>query len=323
MNDPTMEGQSAANIADEASASLLRAGALAAPTGPILRQLLTGERDGLFSDAIIARTSAMISHLAHQMAFAVVEAAEEAEPLGAAAAEAEILADALAEQLRDVSDVLGHVHALCVESTLADMLHERAAIDPALPPLLKDLLTNQDAEIAAAAMHVLAAQARFLHHSRRMELPLGELPGELFALCLSLIGGLGTIDPGQREAVRSMLAANYDEGGARTSQIARLAMLAHDDSTQKPSLPNSGLAIFASWLALDVGKPRDDTILAIGQRDLSRLVLMMRAADLSEAAMQGVVAILAPHGTLDPALASLAPEEARQLLSGYHGAANT
>lgn len=287
------------------------------PIGPVLRQLLAGERDGLFSNAIIARTSAMIGHLARQLALALAQALQEPEPV----AFAEVQADDLAGTLGEHGDLLGHVHALAVEGVLADLLYERAALDPALSPFLKGLLASPDGEISAAAMHVLAAQARFLHFSRRMELPLGELPGELFHHALSALSAMATFDDGARDAARTMLTMQYDEASTRTSQLARLLMLTTNDAAETVSLADSGLAIFASWLAQNSGKPRDDAILAIGQRDCSGLVLMMRAAALPVAAMHQAIASLDPYGQLDEALASLAPDEARQLLGRQHGGA--
>lgn len=292
------------------------------PIGPVLRQLLAGERDGLFSNAIIARTSAMIGHLARQLGLALAQALQEPEPT----AFAQVQADDLAGMLGEHGDLLGHVHALAVEGVLADLLYERAALDPALSPILKGLLASQDGEISAAAMHVLAAQARFLHFSRRMELPLGELPGELFHHALSALSAMTTFDDGARAAARTMLAMQYDEASTRTSQLARLLMLTTNDAAETVSLADfsladSGLAIFASWLAQNSGKPRGDAILAIGQRDCSGLVLMMRAADMPVAAMHQTIASLDPHGQLDEALASLAPDEARQLLGRHHGGA--
>jgi hypothetical protein len=56
-----------------------------------------------------------------------------------------------------------------------------------LSPLVQELVAAKEGDMAALAMTVLAAQARFMQHHRRMELPLGELPGDLFHKALVLL----------------------------------------------------------------------------------------------------------------------------------------
>ena len=66
-------------------------------------------------------------------------------------------------------------------------------------------------------MSTLAAQSRFVHGQRRMELPLGELPAELFH---RLIGTVQT--EAQDAAALRRLQAGYDEATGRLGLLARL-----------------------------------------------------------------------------------------------------
>ena len=68
-----------------------------------------------------------------------------------------------------------------------ERLQARSGIDPVLTPLVQDLVASKDGSVASLAMAVLASQARFQQHYRRMELPLRELPGDLFHQALVLL----------------------------------------------------------------------------------------------------------------------------------------
>ena len=69
-------------------------------------------------------------------------------------------------------------------------------IDPVLTGLVQELIASQDSGVSALAMQALAAQSRFVQSQRRMELPLGELPGDLFHKALLLMQHLLDDDAG-------------------------------------------------------------------------------------------------------------------------------
>ena len=153
-----------------------RGDAMLATSRPILRHLLVNDDHALFSDEMIARIRGMMNHVARQLLFAQAAAGGTLDRAGYA----DDRQDALAQALFEDTDFLAHAHALTLEAQLAERLQRRSGIDAVLSPLVQELAAAREMDMAALAMAVLAAEARFLQHHRRMELPLGELPGDLF-----------------------------------------------------------------------------------------------------------------------------------------------
>lgn len=296
MNEQGSSTHSATEVEDTPRAQHARASGDAHATTEVLRQLISRERDNLFSEAILARTTAMLADLGQQLVHAYAESAEIDDRSAFAAAHG----DALGHALGDSSALLNHCHALAVESVLADTLHRRAAIDPALPPLLKDLLGGED-EIAGAAMHVLAAQSRFLHSARRMELPLGELEPELFHEAIAALLELPIVYDEEGKAAKDRLAESYDDSARRLSQIARLHLLLQDQQREPFSLEEAGLALFAYGLATRTGRSRERIVLALAESDPAQLSDLLRAANWPLAQAQQALAILHPQGVPLPA----------------------
>ena len=186
---------------------------------PILRHLLVNEDQALFSDEVVARVRGMLTDVARQLLHAQAEAARIADrPAFFEENQAE-LADALFED----PALLGHVHALTLEAKLALQLQQRCAIDAVLSSLLQELVAAKDEILAGSAMAVLAAQARFIHRHRRMLLPVGELPGELFHRALLVLratvgGSADTV------AAEQVLRETFDESTGRIGLISHLVM---------------------------------------------------------------------------------------------------
>ena len=312
MNEQSSDQPPVSGAGGLSRAEAARDGAMMVPTAQILRQLLAKERDGLFSDAIVARCGAMIGSLARQLLQALARETGQSDIAGFVEPRAEALGQALSAQ----GDLLEHCHAAAVEAMLADKLYESAGIDPVTGPLLKSLLAAEDADIAGAAMHVLAAQARFMHTSRRMELSLHELPGEVFHRALGTFAAHFSADGDGAVAVTTKLGSHYDEGAGRVPQLARLIMVLSDDKGATARLADAGLAIFATALGTEAGQGREQAILALGESDPWRLAVMMRAADMAPAAMAETLAILHPTAELDQQLAQLEPLVAASLLGG-------
>ncbi|MFN5779780.1 MAG: hypothetical protein ACK44O_09970, partial [Novosphingobium sp.] len=86
--------------------------------------------------------------------------------------------------------LLNHIHAQALEFQLGERLQARIALDPVLSPLLQALIASPDSTTAASAMALLAAQARYVQAQRRMQLPVGELPADLFHAILQTVRGL-------------------------------------------------------------------------------------------------------------------------------------
>lgn len=292
MNEPPTEPQ-----AHDAAQSLpwVPGDPALAAAAPVLRHLLVNDDRSLFSDEIVSRVRSMIAHVAAQLLFAQAEAAGVAD----SAAHIDTHQDELAAALCADDALLLHVHARAVEGRVTEQLQRRSGIDPVLTPLVHDFVASEDAETASRAMSLLAAQTRFMQHYRRMELPLRELPGELFHTALLVFRSYGEADENSDE-VEHRLRQGYDEATGRLALLTRLAMAAEGVAVLK--LDHAGVALFVSALAQAVDQPRDLTVLALTEGELPRLVARLRAAGLSPEELQVQLLHLHPDGEfLQPA----------------------
>ena len=287
---------------------LVRGDATVAGAGPVLRHLLAHDDHALFGDETIARVRGMIAHLAAQLLFARGEAAG-ADDLADYVTERQ---DDLAQALCEDAAILAHAHALTIEAQLAELLQSRSGIDAVLPPLVQERAAAGDANLAALAMAVLAAQARFMQQHRRMELPLGELPGELFHQVLMLHRAHGADDEAVAEEAERRLRAAYDEGAARLSLLARLVM---GDADGVLELDNAGVAIFATGLAMASSQERDRVVLALADRQSARLALSLRAAGLAHPAVERQLLHVRAETALPESFDLLAADRAAALLA--------
>ena len=187
---------------------------------PILRHLLVNEDRALFSDEVVARVRGMLADIARQLLHAQAEAGKIADR---AAFVAEREAD-LTERMAGETALLAHLHALTIEARLALQLQTRSNVDPVLCPLLQELVASRDDAVADSAMAVLATQARFIQHHRRMALPLGELPGDLLhTVLLAMREEAGEQDDTGVAAERH-LRDSFDESRGRLGLTSRLVM---------------------------------------------------------------------------------------------------
>eukprot|EP01041_Mallomonas_annulata_P018672 gene18672-37701_t len=280
--------------ADDAVEAILRGGlarearALTAVV-PVLRHLLGSEAQGLVSEAILARVRGMILDLAAQLLAAQSGRDPSARVPGADPA----ALDALAESLMGEEALLAHCHALATESLVADRLQQRHAIDPVLSPLLQELIAAEDPAVAALAMTTLAAQSRFIQSQRRMELPLGELPAELFHALLPRAQGRAGDNSGL-----SRLQASYDEATSRLGLLARLVAGMRRGAVAALALDHAGLALFTSALASETRSPRGEAVLAAQEGQGVRLALMLRAAGLAVPAIERQLGLAEPAALL-------------------------
>lgn len=290
---------------------LARGDVALATTRPVLRYMLATDDRSLFSDEVIARIRAMLGHVASQllMAQAEVEGIEERDSFAQAAQ------DDLAQLLFEDVAFLAHAHALVMEARLAEDLRERAGIDSVLSPLLQDLAAASDTDLASGAIAVLAAQARFLQQCRRMELPLQELPADLFHQALILLRQFSG-ESASAEATEQVLRTGYDESSGRLAQIARLLMILRPDLSSALAVERAGLGIFASALATATGQDRDVAILTFGEDHLARLALSLCAAGLDPLAVEQQFLHLHPDIILPMDFDSLPAERAAALLAG-------
>lgn len=288
-----------------------RADAMIATARPILRHLVANDDQGLFNDEAVTRIRGMMTHVATQLLFVQAGVVEALDPAAYAAEREEDLVQALFEE----GALLAHAHALTLEAQIAERLRARGGIDSVLTPLIQELAAAKEGETAALAIAVLAAQARFMQQQRRMELPLGELPGDLLHAALVLLRALGGSDE-QAVEVERRVRGSYDEGCSRLGLLTRLIMTLGPKATRALSIDHAGLALFATALALASGQERELTVLSFADRQFARLALGLRAAGLRQQAVEEHFLYLHPEVALPEGFDSLRPDRAAALLAG-------
>lgn len=274
--------------------------------GPVLGHLLANHDHSLFSDEIVSRVRGMVAHLARQIAAAHAETTEN--PAGE---DADFSGSLLANER-----LVSHCHALALEWQLTARLESRSGIDPVLSPLLQALIASDDAPTASAAMATLASQARFVQSQRRMELPLGELPADLFQqVVLTWVESLD--DAGRASAAPTIdrLRTQFDESAGRLGLLARLVAGMGAGARAALSIGHSGVAIFLSSLATMAGVERDLAIVSTNDRQLARLALMLRAAGQKPIEVEEQFLIIHPDISLPDGFNDLRADRANSLLT--------
>jgi hypothetical protein len=291
---------------------LVRGDAILASARPILRHLLANDDHGLFNDETIARVRGMMTHVATQLLFAQAAAADAQDRAGYVARRQ----DALSQALFDDTDFLSYAHALTIEAQLASRLQARSGIDSVLSPLVEELVAAQETDLAALGMAVLAAQARFMQHYRRMELPLGELPGDLFHQALTLLSERAGDDVAAAEQAERNLRDTYDEGASRPALLTRVVMALGERAARALAIDHAGLAIFSTALAMASRQDRNLAVLSFADRQFARLALALRAAGLQQRAVEEQFLFLHPEIALPAGFDTLAADRAAALLAG-------
>jgi hypothetical protein len=308
MNEAPMTGDAADTVEQLLRDDLTRGDVVAADARPILRYLLAHEGHPLFTEATVARVRGMMLDLASQLLHAEAEAGKVRDRSSYVGERQDALAGALIEEGR----FLAHAQALVLEADLVERLQARGGIDAVLPLLVQELAAREDETTAALAMALLAAQARFMQQCRRMELPMRELPGDLFHAALMALRARGELGA---EAAERRLRAGYDEGASRLGLIARAVTGLGDRSQDALAIDRAGVAIFASALAMASGQERDSVVLSFAEGQFARLLLVMRAAGLEYAAMERQLLFLHPDHRLPDAFDTVSAERAAALLS--------
>ena len=315
MNCVPVTGHSPDSVEQELRAELARGDAAIADARPVLRYLLAHEGHLLFSEAAVARVRGMMLDLAAQLLHADAAMGE------ARAGDLGERQDELAAALMEDDALLAHAQALVVEADLAERLQARNGIDAVLSPLVQELAAESDETTVVLAMALLAAQARFVQHCRRMELPLGELPGDLFHAALMTLRAYGgeSVETAERQ-----LREGYDEGASRIGLLARAVTGLGARSRRALSIDHSGVALFASALAMASGLERDRVLLSFAEGHLVRLVLALRAVGLDQCTAEAQLVFIHPDLPLPGGLEQLPADRAAVLLSSADadGAAN-
>jgi hypothetical protein len=263
--------------------------ALIGTIAPILRHLLANDEHSVFSDEIIARVRGMMEHVACQLLDAQAEVAGNGDERDHPRAVIEALKDGFVAH----PGFLAHVHALA-------------------------LVASTDATVAANAMALLAAQARFAQALRRMQLPLNELPGDLLhAALLGLRSRADEAEAAQLHAAEAerMIRARYDESRSRLGLIARIVAGMGGGAGAALSVTHAGVAIFSSALALASGQDRDMAVLATNEGQMARLALALRASGLKPETVEEQFVSLHPDVALPDGFDQIGPDRAAALLA--------
>lgn len=311
MNDTAMSQSSEAAAEAALRDELARGDIVLGTIAPVLGHLLANQDHSLFSDEIVSRVRGMVADLARQMLVAQAEAAGAAEPR-AVAEEGEA---ALTGSLLAHEPLVRHCHAFAIEWQLTARLEARHAVDPVLSPLLQALIASDDAATASVAMAALAAQARFVQLQRRMELPLGELPADLFHQALT--AWLERVDPSDAQAsvnAASQLRQGYDESAGRLGLLSRLIHAMGAGAVAALSIGHAGTALFLSAVSAATRQDRDLVVIATNDQQVARLSLSLGAAGLKPRAIEEQFHYIHPDYDLPENFTTLGADRARALL---------
>lgn len=310
MNEAVMAQSSEAPVEDELRGELAQGDVVLGTLGPILGHLLANHDHSLFSDEIVSRIRGMIGDLAGQMLVAQAEATESPDVQGFAQRERDTLGAQLLTDMR----LVVHCHAKALEWQLTTRLERRNAIDPVLSPLLQALIASDDASVASSAMGALAAQARFVQHQRRMELPLGELPADLFHEVLGIWSD-NAEDLAAVSIATGRLRDAYDESGSRLGLLSRLVTGMGAGAMAALALAHGGVALFLSALAALTHQERDLAVVSTNDRQLARLALSLRAAGLKPKEIEEQFLLFHPDVSLPDGFDALRADRAAALLA--------
>ena len=289
--------------------ALARSDAVLAGIGPILAHLLSAPDHSLFSDEIVARVRGMLADLARQ----ILRTQAEATGQRGRDAFADRHGEALTEHFQSCSALLSHCHALAIEWQLTARLEAQVGLDPVLSPLMQRLIADPDPAASSIAMAALAAQARFAQSQRRMELPLGELPGDL--LHTTLLAWRDYCGDSRSDAIaraESRLRQSFDERLGRSSLFARL--IAARGGTDALIPEEAGIGLFFTALAVRSQQHREMAVLSSHARQTVRLVLGLRAAGLPPRRIDEVLLRLHPGAAPIPGVDTIDEDTARAML---------
>jgi hypothetical protein len=290
---------------------LARGDAVLASAQPILRHLLANDDRALFSDGTVASIRGMILDIATQLLIAEAEAARSKDPAGFVTEHQD---DLTASLIKDDA-LLAHTHALTLEAQLIERLRDRSGIDPVLSPLMQELLADPDPDVAATAMALLAAQARFMQQSRRMELPLAELPGELFHRALLAFGDREAGDSEVRVVAAAKLRDSFVERDGRLGLLTRIVTAPGSKANRALAIEHAGLSIFATVLSFASDQRRATTVLTMADLRVARFALALRVAGLQQRDLEEQFLLLHPDAPLPPGVDPMSADRAAELLA--------
>ncbi|WP_271077753.1 hypothetical protein [Aurantiacibacter sp. MUD61] len=310
MSEQNSSGSSASAVEKTLQRELAHGDVIIATAPPILRHLLANVDHALFSDEVIATIRGMMLHLAQQMLANLVDV----RGINNRTEFIEENLDEIALALLDETDFLSHAHAITIEAKLASNLSRRSGIDAVLSPLLQELAASTDEAVAAGAMHALAAQARFMQQQGRMELPIYELPHDLFERAMQIFRE-HTAEHGESAAsAEKAMCDAYDPDQRRVAQFIRLISAMQHRANRALAVDHAGLSIFVTAVSMAADRKRDTVIMSLGENQCARLALSLRAAGLSQSAVEEQFLYLHPEITLPDGFDTIRADRAAAML---------
>jgi hypothetical protein len=271
---------------------------------PVLAFMLSGRGKSMVSDEILAHMRGLLSDIARQL----IDLADDDNVTEARRQKLEAI-------LSSNSRLVSHCFALSSEQHFTSELAESIRLDPVLSPVLQELIGAKDSNVAELAMATMAAQARFVQTYRRMTLPLGELPADLFGVAMKCWKDSGLAKTaGDAVLIEQDLTARYDESATRLGLLSRLIHALKSDAKACLDLETAGVALFASALSRTTGQPRELAILSCHQQQALRLALGLRANDLPIEGIARQFQLLGQDIELPNEFAAIDPQEAAALL---------
>lgn len=290
---------------------LARGDVALAGVAPVLSHLLSSSGQALVSEDLVARMRGMLGNLASQVLRTEAEVSGGSRQLDPAVTEE------FAGKLAGSGILVSHCYAIAMESQLAEQLEQTHGIDQVLTPLLQELIASRDENMAELAMGTMSAQARFVQAQRRMNLPLSELPAELFHDVLAQWQNLrvhGELQ--QRERVLQVLRGGYDEGGSRLGLLTRLMGSLGNGLRAAIDLEHAGFALFVSGLARASKQPRELAVLSCHERQATRFALALRAAGLKPEDMRKQFLLIQSDLAMPHGADSVSQDRALSLIAG-------
>ncbi|MEM1052040.1 MAG: hypothetical protein AAGI28_08090 [Pseudomonadota bacterium] len=299
MGKMAMDRSQSAYVDTSLQDELARGNRALASIAPVIAHFLNDNGPSLITDAIVAQLRGMLNHIAQQLL-----------PKSETASKgySENLAEIMARLTNDVP-LIEHLYAVALEGQITESLEQRAAVDPVLSPLMQELIASTRPETAELAMTALSSQARFCQSQRRMELPLGELPYEIFS---SVLHHLEEFKPGVDPLnAAAKLQEGFDEGASRLGLMARLCANLQGGAIAALDLGHAGFALFSSAAASLTQQDRAAVVFACHEGQAARLALTLRTAGLNADAIDAQLGVLGSRTALSPGIASIAalPQE--------------
>lgn len=311
MNDVLMADTAPLQVENVLRDELAQGDVALATARPILRHLLAHDDHALFNDEVIARVRGMVHDVAHQLLFATADAAG----LRDRTALIEELSTPLAQALFQDTEVLAHAHAITLETQIVERLQRRNGIDAVLSPLVQEQAASTDPMLAGLAMTIIASQARHMQRFRRMELPLGELPGELFHRALLALRSVAVDHEPAAEQAERALRQSFVEADGRLALMGRMAAAIGGREPRLLALDHAGLPLFTTSLAMASQQSRVNTVLALCEGQYARLALAARAAGMVQTDVVTLFRFLHPDISLPDGFELLRADRAAALLA--------